>query len=138
MNDLLGTIPQWITAAGVSGVIMAYWRRGIQLRGLQNAERGDVRDHLAQEVERLTKRVDEQDKRYNDYQKEADRRWREAIENHEQCVAERNQLRAEIEGLKRQIARYSADQLMILEDRNCPSPAVSDAARRVRKHTDES
>lgn len=47
----------------------------------------------------------------------------------------------EIDGLKRQIARYSSDKLMILEDRGCPSDAAPEAvksAKRVKTITEGS
>jgi hypothetical protein len=51
--ELLGTIPQWITAGGIVTVIVAYWRRGVALKGLQNTDAANIRDHYAREVAAL-------------------------------------------------------------------------------------
>lgn len=58
--DFIGTLPGWITAAstttGVVALVVGYWRRGISLKGLQNADEADIRDHYAEELERVIKR----------------------------------------------------------------------------------
>lgn len=58
--DFMGTLPGWITAAstttGVVTVIVAFWKRGVSLKGLQNADEADIRDHYAEELERVIQR----------------------------------------------------------------------------------
>lgn len=51
--ELLGTIPQWITAGSLVTIIIAYWRRGVALKGLQNTDSANIRDHYAREVAAL-------------------------------------------------------------------------------------
>ena len=51
--ELLGTIPQWITAGSLVSIIIAYWRRGVALKGLQNTDAANIRDHYAREVASL-------------------------------------------------------------------------------------
>ena len=51
--ELLGTVPQWITATGVISIIIAYWRRGVALKGLSNTNEAHIRDHYAKEVASL-------------------------------------------------------------------------------------
>lgn len=51
--ELIGTIPQWITAASLVSVLIAYWRRGVALRGLSNTDAANIRDHYAKEVAAL-------------------------------------------------------------------------------------
>lgn len=51
--ELLGTVPQWITATGIVTIIVAYWRRGVALKGLQNTDSANIRDHYAREVAAL-------------------------------------------------------------------------------------
>lgn len=59
--DFIGTLPGWITAAstttGVAAIIIAYLRRGVSLRGLQNADDADRRDHIAEEMAALRANV---------------------------------------------------------------------------------
>ena len=51
--DILGTIPQWISASILAAILMAYWRRGVALKGLSNEAAADIRDHYAKEVQAL-------------------------------------------------------------------------------------
>jgi hypothetical protein len=68
--DLVGTIPQWITAisstsvaAAVVALVTAYWKRGVSLKTLANADHADIRDHYADELERVVARQHECEER---------------------------------------------------------------------------
>ena len=54
--DIIGTIPQWITAGSLVGVIVAYWRRGVSLKSLANADEANIRQHYADELGRVVQR----------------------------------------------------------------------------------
>jgi hypothetical protein len=99
--DFIGTLPGWITAAstttGVAAVIIAYFRRGVSLKSLSNADGADIRDHYAEELERVTARQHECELR------EGQLRTR---------VAE---LENDILGLIRIIGQASADKVLLLE-----------------------
>ena len=119
MPEWLGTLPQWITATSLVAIIAAYWRRGIALKGLENADLADIRTHLATELDRVTKRQRECEVREGEL--------RERLSRAED----------EISGLKRQVARYSADQLTLLEQGYpLKAPHASASADRVRKITE--
>lgn len=62
--DALGTIPQWIAAASTTTIagalvalITAYWKRGVSLKALANADKADRRDHMAEEMAALRTNV---------------------------------------------------------------------------------
>lgn len=58
--DFIGTLPGWITAfsttGGVTALVVAYWRRGVSLQGLEDAESTDIRRHYAEELARVVER----------------------------------------------------------------------------------
>lgn len=124
-----------ILGGGALGVVLTHLRG---MRGLDQKEAADIRDHYQAELASLRAHIATLDKRYLEYQGEADRRYREAVEYHDQCVAERNELRVSIDGLKAQLLAQSADRVLLLE-KNCipPSEAVVDAAKRVKKIQEE-
>jgi hypothetical protein len=102
---VLGTIPQWITAGTVVSVLIAWWRRGVSLRGLANNDAVDIRDHYAEELKRLVERVDA------------------AEDKHDKCLADRDALRDrlvkvedELTGVYRLIAQASRDKVLLLGD----------------------
>lgn len=134
----IGTIPQWLTGGAIVTFMGLVFKRDVQVRGLKNADAADIRDHYADELRILRERLDAADRRYLEQQKLADDRWHEARKNHEECERDRQLLRDELAGLRRQIIRYSAGAVTVLEAANCPSENVTDAARRVRDITDES
>lgn len=57
--DFVGTLPGWITAGGISTLVIAYWKRGIAVRRLDNEDRADRRDHIAEEMEALRQNIKE-------------------------------------------------------------------------------
>jgi hypothetical protein len=115
--EIAGTIPGWITATTALAFFGIWVRRELGFGHLRNSDAADIRDHYAQELDRLAARVDASDRL------------------HEECVREREELRRELRevhdelaGIKRQIARYSADALMILDDRTeIPRKVAPDA-----------
>ena len=127
--DIIGTIPQWLTGGAVTAFIVMMFRDSANLRG-----------HYAKELDRLQTTIDGLREKLNTHERAAEdmearytKRWRD-------CEEESAELRAEVAGLKRQIAKYSADQLTILEQIGCPrtaAPHASASANRVRKITGE-
>lgn len=98
--DFLGTLPGWITAAstttGVVTVIVAFWKRGVSLKGLQNADEADIRDHYAEELERVVAR-------------------QHACEQREEALRNRvGELEDDVRGLIRIITQASADKVLAL------------------------
>lgn len=105
MPDVLGTIPQWITAISSTAVlgligtlVVAFWKRGVSLKGLQNADVGDIRDHYAEELERVVARQRE-------------------CEHREEALRERvRKLEDEMEGLYRTMIASMADKVIEMGD----------------------
>lgn len=154
----LGTLPGWITASGVTGIlwIVAHWQLGVrkvaveaqQVRvnaaQVEHVDEADIRDHYADEVRQLRERLDAQAERHVRRESDIEERYRkllrEADERHEACQDANKDLREEVErvkeelgGLRRQILRYSADGVILLEHdpTGAPSQEVVAAAERV-------
>lgn len=111
--DFIGTLPGWITAAstttGVVALIAAYWRRGIALTGLHNADEADIRDHYAEELARVIQRQRD-------------------CEVREEALRERvSELENNVLGLIGIIRQASADKVLAL------GPAVSEQIRDMAK-----
>lgn len=130
-----GTLPQWITASGILGFLGLFLRYLSTSNRLSNENTADIRQHYAAEVAALRTRIVEVEAHYRSMLKESE-------ERNEECRKEREEdrniirgLKDELEGIKRQISRYSADKLMILED-SCAlvdnAPESRAAARRVK------
>lgn len=100
--DFIGTLPGWITATSTSGgmvmLIVAYWKRSVSMKSLDNADHADIRDHYAEELARVVQRQHECE------QREADLRRRVS------------QLENELQGLIRLIAQNSANKVLQLGD----------------------
>lgn len=100
--DFMGTLPGWITAAstttGVAAVFIAYIRRGVSIRGLQNAEDEDIRKHYADELARVVARQHD-------------------CEVREETLRNRvSELENDILGLIRIISQASANKVLLLEE----------------------
>jgi hypothetical protein len=133
VHELLGTIPQWLTALGIGSFLIALLRRDVQVRGLRNTDQADIRDHYAQEVAALRDQLLTMEQHYRNMLEQSDKR-------HDECEVARSQMRAELDGLKRQMAAASADRLLVLEERTCPSdvaPHSTAAAKRIKGSEDE-
>jgi hypothetical protein len=113
--DFLGTLPGWITAVSTSGgmvtLIVAYWKRGVSLKSLDNTDHADIRDHYAAELSRVVERQHECERR------EAELRQRVS------------DLEDELKGLVRLIAQNSANKVLQLGE-DIPSD-IRAAAERV-------
>lgn len=118
MSDpAFGTVPQWITALGFTSLLIAWWRRGVQLRGLDNANLADIRKHYATELGRLNNRIDI------------------IGQQHDTCLEENARLRDrirhvedELTGVYRLIAQASQDKVLFLGD-NVPEHIRAAAIR---------
>jgi hypothetical protein len=104
--ELLGTIPQWITAGGVLGFagLLIRWRLGerklsieadqveVKAEELAGNERADIRDAYAE----LQRQIVSMGQHHLDREREIDERWRrvlaESEERHADCVKQRNDL----------------------------------------------
>lgn len=117
------------------GVVLRY---KLGVKRLTNENEADIRDHYAAELERLVGKMDAREKHFLD----VERHLRELIatsdKRHEECELarsedrrERAKMQDEIDGMKRQILRYSAEGVLMLSEQ--PSDAVSRAAKRVSK-----
>lgn len=112
-----------ISTSGIVTLAGLWWRRDVALRKLSTSEAGDIRDHYAAELERYVKEIERVSKRQLE------------CEGREQTLRERvRKLESEILGLHRQIARYSAEEAMLLDSDEAPLGAAS--AHRVRKITE--
>lgn len=99
-----GTVPGWITSAGVLGIlgIVVRWQLGLRKLNVEaqqvsvnaqqvhNADEADIRDHYAQEVAVLRQRLDEKDERHREAMATADLR-------HDQCIKSRDDMRKRLE-----------------------------------------
>lgn len=137
-HELLGTIPQWITAGGLVTLIAAVLKYKIGWRKLSNEDEADIRDHYAQEVAALRAELNQQEKNFRDAETHLRDLLRASDVRHEECERARADSRREVEGLhreiegmRRQIIRYSADGVLMLNEQ--PSEAVRSAAERVKK-----
>jgi septal ring factor EnvC (AmiA/AmiB activator) len=145
--DFIGTLPGWITAAstttGVAAIIIAFFRRGVSLKGLQNADSADIRDHYAQEVEALRSKLNGQEGHFHNLEKH----WREMIaasdRRHQECEDARQELRGELDkmhtairGLRDQLLAQSTDRVLILEGTPAAEKAPHSvaAAKRIKEN----
>lgn len=100
--DFIGTLPGWITAisttSGLTALVIAYWRRGVSLQGLENAEGADIRDHYAGELARVVQRQHECEEREQELRRRV------------------GELENDILGLIRVIGQASADKVLYLGD----------------------
>lgn len=113
--ELIGTIPQWITASLMGTIVIAYWRRGVALKGLSNADAADIRGHLAKELERVI-----------DRQRQCEER--EALLRERLSAAE-----DEIRRMKDQLLSYGIDRVIMLGKRGVvDAPHSVAAAQRLK------
>ena len=166
--EFIGTIPGWITAistsTGVVTLVTMYWRRGIALRKLNieqniadNMDAADIRDHYADEVQKLRERLDTQAKGFREQIAEIDGHYKDIIERlekrytdasdaamkrHEECMADRDKLRNEvmilrneINGLVRVVTQASIDRVIALGDD--VSDDIREAAMRAQKYIEQ-
>lgn len=138
--DLVGTVPQWLTGGGVFALVGLWWKRDVALRKISSSEAGDLRDHYAGELaavrkERLQDREEflKLEKHLRTIIEESDRRHSECESARQVMRREMGAMQDEIAGLKRQVPKASADQLLILEGRPSEvAPHSTAAARRIK------
>jgi septal ring factor EnvC (AmiA/AmiB activator) len=118
MPDLMGTVPQWISAAALVSLLGVIFKYRLGVKQLINVDTADIRDHYAEELKRKTDEIERVEQRQH------------ACEAREQALRERvRELEDELAGIKRAIAQYSADRMIVLEDRpRPPSETTPDAA----------
>lgn len=143
--ELLGTIPQWFTVAGVAsilGIVLRYrlgWKRlNIEDQKQKDTDEADIRDHYADEVRQLRDKLDKQsgqfrrdltdlEDRYRGLLEATENRWQRLLSDsekrHDECMADRDHLRErvnalenELNGLIRMIAQNSANKVLQLGD----------------------
>ena len=58
-NELLGTIPGWITSGGMIVLVWHFLRHRQAMTGLRNVDENNIRDHYAKELTRNTAVVEQ-------------------------------------------------------------------------------
>lgn len=146
-QSFLGTLPQWIAAAASAGIFGALLKFGLGWRSQTLNEDENLRKHYAEELQRLTKKLDEKSGDFSAKMQVMEDHYRKLLDDsdrrHDECQKDRDNLRREmndmhdeIAGLKRQIARYSADRVVLLGEDNY-APEAKRSAQRVRKIVDD-
>jgi hypothetical protein len=159
-GELLGTLPQWLTAAGMAslfGLILRWQvvnrKLGIERMSAASAAELGVGSLYAAEVQALRARLDSQSERFSRALSEMEARNSEALaeqerrhqaaiaaseERHEDCLKDRDSLRGEvsvlrneINGLIRVITQASIDRVVMLGD--SVSIDVKEAAARAQE-----
>jgi hypothetical protein len=136
---IVGTIPGWITSAGVVAILGLVLRWQLGLRKLKieaaqveitaqqvhDADEADIRDHYANEVEQLRDRLDRQSVRHRDELAEKEKRHRaerkEDEDRHRACLRDNDDLRDKLHavkdlaaGLQRIITQASASRAILI------------------------
>lgn len=160
-HEILGTIPGWITSAGVLSLLGLYFRFYTQNRKLSLDGDAKLRDHYAQEVERLREfsakeiaalreQLAKQATQFREDLQNLENRYRrmldEAEERHDSCIADRDGLRkrvAELEddwrGLLRVVTQASIDKVLMIPGLSDDMPGdMRDMAERVEQIIHES
>jgi dsDNA-specific endonuclease/ATPase MutS2 len=126
-SSLAGTLAALFSGATLIGVLTFITR----WRGQSIGSEEKLREDMGRELGALRKQLLELERHYRDMLRESDRR-------HEECQTDRTRLQErvrhlenEVNGLHRQIARYSSERVLEL-DNDCPSAKVVAAARRVK------
>ena len=149
---IAGTLPQWIAALFSAGIFGAILKFGLGWRGQTLDSDEKIRDHYAKEVARLTDQLNQKSLAWTEQIQGLEAHYRKMLEEsdrrHEECQIDREALRkelndmhAELTGLKRQIARYSTDKLLVMDDESggpsATAPSSVAAARRSKRLRDE-
>lgn len=143
-SDIIGTIPGWITASGVTGIfaIVVWWQLGLRkLRieaenvkisavKVEHEEGADIRDHYAEELAAMRRIVDEKDERYDRAREQFERRIEECQRDREKLRDDARTLKDIVAGLIRIITQASASQAILLTP--AASAEVRAAAQRVQ------
>lgn len=120
------------------GVVLRY---KLGLRKLALADETSIRDHYAAEVSALRAELNQQERNFREVETHlrallgaSDRRHEECEQARADSRREVEALHREIDGMRRQIVRYSAEGVLVLSEQQ-PSAAVLAAAERVKKIT---
>jgi len=133
--SIFGTLPGWITSAGVLSIlgIIVRWHLGqrklqieaqqveVNALGVRNTDEADIRDHYAEEVKQLREQLNGQGERHRNQILAIEQRHREQMDaaerRHDDCVKIREELRDQVSalkdlvaGLRRVIVQASASQ----------------------------
>lgn len=138
-HELLGTIPGWITSAGVLTLIGLVLRYRLGWRGQTMADDADIRDHYAQEVAALRGKLDGQEAHFLSLEAH----WRAILEGsdrrHQECEEARQAMRREISamheeiaGLRAQVRAASTDRVLRMEEKPPEAPHSRASAKRVK------
>lgn len=142
-QEIIGTIPGWITSAGVVTLIGIVLRYRLGWRKLGDADDADIRDHYAQEVAALRGKLDGQEAHFLSLESHwrtilegSDRRHQECEEARQLLRIEMNKMHEEIAGLKSQIRAASTDRVLRMEEDPPEAPHSRAAAKRVKNIND--
>lgn len=141
------TLPQWLSAIFTGGIFLGVLRFILGWRSQSLNSEEAIRDHYANEVAALRKERAADHAQFISVEKHLRTMLHESEQRHEECQLDRDELRrqvvqlqGELDGIKRQISQYSADKLLILEDRTgLPSKRAPDAtasASRVKRKSE--
>lgn len=138
-QEVLGTIPGWITSAGIVTILGVVLRYRLGWRKQTLGDDADIRDHYAQEVAALRGKLDGQgahflslEKHWRDILEGSDRRHQECEEARQAMRREINKMHEEIAGLRTQIRAASTDRVLRMEEDPPPAPHARAAAKRVK------
>lgn len=106
--SLLGTIPGWITSAGVVALVIGFFKYRIGMRTLDDASEEKIRTHYSSELERVVTLQRECEERSHQQQVEFDKREKELRDRV-------TKLEDDILGLIRIIGQASSDKVLMLE-----------------------
>jgi hypothetical protein len=125
----VGTLSQALTALFSGGIFAAVLSFVVRNRQISvNAEQV-LRTHFGEELKRLAEEAERAAQRQLKCE-DREEQLRKRVRDLEKSNAAQGE---EIKGLKRQIARYSSDRLLVLEDRGCPSDAAPEAVKSARR-----
>lgn len=130
-------LAQLVTALCTAGTFGAVLTFVIRWRGQTLGAEKNIRDHYAEEVERLRTALGNIEEHYRRMLDDSDRRHAECQRDRDDLRKEVTRLQEEVRGLRDQIREYSADKLLRLESMPRPSeraPHATAAAHRLKKH----
>jgi hypothetical protein len=130
-----GTVAQLLIVIFSGGTFAAVLTYVVRNRAITVGAEETLRTHFGAELKRLAEEAERAAQRQLKCE-DREEQLRKRVRDLEKSNAAQGE---EIKGLKRQIARYSSDRLMILEDRLCPTdkaPEAVKSARRVKAITE--
>jgi predicted RNase H-like nuclease (RuvC/YqgF family) len=142
----VGTVNIALNLLGIllgGGALVGVLRYLNNRQSIRNADEADIRDHYAEELKGLRAKLAEQELGFQNLENHLREQLKRSDQRHEECETARDAARkeinllhkqvrdhqAEIDGLKRQIVRYSAEGVIELSA-PMPSEQIEDAAQR--------